>query len=118
MSASKVLTITAIAEALTGLALLFAPSLVVELLLGTQATGIATPIARFAGIALIGLGVACWPGPPIAGMATYGMLVTLYLAYFGFTAPNYGILLWPAVALHAILATLLIWLIAKPRSAA
>jgi hypothetical protein len=73
------LTFAAVAEAATGLALLIAPSLVVQLLLGEQLTGVAIPVARVAGIALIGLGIACWPGPPLVGMLTYSALVTLYL---------------------------------------
>ena len=67
----KVLIFAAVAETATGLALLIAPSLVGRLLLGEDFTGIATPVARVAGFALIGLGIACWPGPPLAGMLTY-----------------------------------------------
>src|ERR1700761_4757604 len=78
------LTFAAVAEAATGLALLIVPSLVGQLLLGEQLTGVALPVARVAGIALIALGIACWPGPRLLGMLTYGALVTLYLAYLGF----------------------------------
>jgi len=87
--------------------LLIAPSLVVQLLLGEQLTGVAIPVARVAGIALIGLGIACWPGPPLVGMLTYGALVTVFLAYLGFARGLTGVLLWPAVVLHLILTALL-----------
>ena len=87
--------------------MLIVPSLVGQLLLGAELTGIAVPVARVAGIALIGLGVACWPGPPLIGMLTYSAAVTLYLAYVGFAGGSTGILLWPAVVLHAILTALL-----------
>ena len=80
----NVLTFAAVAEAATGLALLIVPSLVVHLLLGEQLTGVAIPVARVAGIALIALAIACWPGPPLIGMLTYSALITLYLAYLGF----------------------------------
>jgi hypothetical protein len=100
------LTFAAVAEAATGLALLIVPSLVGQLLLGEQLTGVPIPVARVAGIALIALGIACWPGPPLVGMLTYSALVTLYLAYLGFAGLS-GILLWPAVVLHAILTALL-----------
>ena len=107
MSAMKnVLAYAAAAEVLTGLALLIAPSLVGWLLLGDALVGIAVPVARVAGIALIGLGIACWPGPPRAGMLTYGGGVSLYLAYLAF-AGSAGILLWPAGALHLLLTVLL-----------
>ena len=59
----------------TGLALLIVPSLVGQLLLGEELTGIAIPVGRVAGIALIALGIACWPGPPLVGMLTYSAVV-------------------------------------------
>jgi len=101
------LVFAAIGEAVTGFALLIAPALVGQLLLGEQLAGVAIPVARVAGIALIALGIACWPGPPLLGMVTYGALVTLYLAYLGFAGGLTGLLLWPAVILHAILTALL-----------
>jgi len=76
-------------------------------LLGEELTGIAIPVAGVAGIALIALGVASWPGPSRVGMLGYSAAVTLYLAYLGFTGGFTGILLWPAVILHAILTVLL-----------
>jgi hypothetical protein len=78
-----------------------------SLLLGEQLTGVAVPIARVAGIALIALGIACWPGPPLLGMLIYSAAVTLYLAYLGFAGGLAGVFLWPAVALHAALSILL-----------
>jgi hypothetical protein len=101
------LAFAAIGEAATGLALLIAPSLVGQLLLGEQLSGVATPVARVAGIALIALGIACWPGPPLVGMLTYSAVVTLYLAYLGFVGGWIGIFLWPVVVLHLILTALL-----------
>jgi hypothetical protein len=103
----KVLMYAAVGEAATGLALLIVPSLVGQLLLGEELTGVAIPVARVAGIALIALGVACWPGPPLVGMLTYSAAVMLYLAYLGIVGDLSGILLWPAVVLHAILTVLL-----------
>ena len=97
------LIFAAVAEAATGLALVIVPSLVGYLLLGEELTGVAIPVARVAGIAVIALGIACSPGPPLVGMLTYSALVTLYLAYFGFAGGLTGVLLWPAVALHAVL---------------
>ena len=82
-------------------------SFVGQLLLGEQLTGVAVPVARVAGIALIALGIACWPGPPLVGMLTYSAAVTLYLAYVGFAGGLTGVLLWPAVVVHVILTVLL-----------
>ncbi len=103
----RVLVLTAVAEAATGLALLVVPSLAGWLLFGEELTGVAIPVARVTGIALIALGVACWPGPPLIGMLTYSAAVTLYLAHVGFVGGLTGILLWPVVVLHAILTALL-----------
>src|SRR6266849_6880321 len=103
----KALIFAAIGEAATGLALLIVPSLVGQLLLGEQLAGVAIPVARVAGIALIALGIACWPGPPLVGMVTYSALVTVYLAYLGFAGGLTGVLLWPVVVLHVILTVLL-----------
>ncbi len=103
----RVLVLAAVGEAATGLALLIVPSLVGRLLFGEELTGVAIPVARVTGIALIALGVACWPGTPLVGMLTYSAAVTLYLAYVGFAGGLTGILLWPAVVLHVILTALL-----------
>ena len=101
------LTFAAIGEAATGSALLIVPSFVGQLLLGEQLIGVAVPVARVAGIALIALGIACWPGPPLVGMLTYSALATLYLAYLGFVGGLTGVLLWPVVVVHMILTALL-----------
>jgi hypothetical protein len=104
----KVLTVAAVAEVATGMALLVVPSLVVRLLFGEELTGIVIPVARVLGIALIALGVCCWPGSTaLCGMLTYGALVTAYLAYLGLVGGFTGILLWPAVVVHALLTILL-----------
>jgi hypothetical protein len=103
----KVLIIAAVGEAATGLALRVVPSLVGQLLLGERLTGVAIPVARVTGIALIGLGIAGWPGPPLVGMLTYSTVVTLYLAYLGFAGGLTGVFPWPAVALHVVLSILL-----------
>ncbi len=103
----RVLIFAAVGEAATGVALLLIPSLVGQSLFGTELTGIAVTLARVTGIALIALGVACWPGPPLVGMLTYSAAVALYLAYVGFVGGLTGILLWPAVVLHLILTALL-----------
>jgi len=103
----RVLVLAAISEAATGAALLIVPSLVGKLLLGAELTGIAIPVARVAGIALIALGTVCWPGPPLVGMLIYSAAVTLYLAYVGFAGSLTGILLWPAVVVHVVVTILL-----------
>ena len=107
-----VLAVAAASEAATGLALLAYPPIVVRLLLGAEIVGIGDVVGRFGGIGLIGLGVACWPSgsslQALHGMLTYGTLATLYLAYVGVSGQGGGMLLWPAVAVHALLIILLL----------
>src|SRR4026208_80826 len=104
------LGLTAIIEAATGLALIAAPSLVGRLLFGAEFAGVAIPAARVTGIALLALGVGCWPGSTAFwGMLTYSALATLYLLYLAIRGEWVGPLLWPVVVLHGILTLLLAW---------
>ncbi|HMJ20858.1 MAG TPA: hypothetical protein VK513_03080 [Terriglobales bacterium] len=104
----RLLAFTAIIEAATGLALIIVPSLVGWLLFGAEFTGVAIPAARVTGIALLALGVGCWPrSTAFCGMLTYSALVTLYLLYLAIRGEWVGPLLWPVVALHGILTVLL-----------
>jgi hypothetical protein len=103
----KLLILTGVAEAATGVVLMVAPALVGHLLLGTELAGVSVVVARVAGIALLALGVGCWPGPASLGMLTYNALGTVYFASLAFDGKWAGPLLWPAVGLHAFLAILL-----------
>jgi hypothetical protein len=107
MMKNKVLVFAVVSEIATGMGLLIVPPLVGKLLLGAELTGVAIPVARVAGIALIGLGVACWPGPPRVGMLIYSGAVAVYLAYLGFAVGLNGKLLWPAVVVHVIISAFL-----------
>lgn len=104
----KLLVFAAVSEAATGQALLLVPSLVGQLLLGAELTGIAVILARVFGIALVSLAVACWPGTPLLAMLGYGAASALYLAYLGFAGGMSGPLLWPAVIFHVIMTALLV----------
>ena len=109
------LTLTAIIEGTTGLALMTAPSVVVRLLLGSEISGAGIPLGRVAGFGLLSLGIACWPGrgtagyttPALRAMLTYNSLATLYLLSLGIRGEWVGRLLWPAAVVHGILSLLL-----------
>ena len=113
----KILAVAAAVEAGTGLVLMINPALVATLLLGVEVSGAGTLLGRCFGIALLALGLACWPGrqradtgsPFFRAMLTYNALIALYLAYLGTAGHLNGLLLWPGVALHAVVALLLIW---------
>ena len=107
----KLLAIAAVGEAGTGLVLLVYPPIVVRLLFAFEIEGAGIVISRIAGISLIALGIACWPGRGPkwgpCGMLTYSLAATLYLMYLGFGGKWTGKLLWPAVGAHAVLTILL-----------
>ena len=104
----NLLAVAALAEVATGMALIVVPALVGHLLLGAELTGVAIPVARVLGIALIALGVACWPGrTAFCGMLTYNALGAFYFLYLGIGGEFGGKLLWPAAVLHTILTVLL-----------
>jgi hypothetical protein len=120
MEARTLLTVTALAETGVGLLLLLSPPLVSGLLLGVSLDAPAALIVgRIAGAALVSLGSACWlardDGPNrarrglVAAMVLYNCATVAVLAHAGAGVKLVGVLMWPAVALHAALA---LWCIA------
>lgn len=107
----NLLLVAVITEVGTGLALLLGPGLVSSWLLGIAGTDLVNLFARLFGLALIALGIACWPGPSntAAGRAMlfYNAAIALYLAYLGVFVSS-GLLLWPAVVFHLALSILLV----------
>jgi hypothetical protein len=108
----KLLIFAALSEALFGLILLVYPPIVIRLLFDSEIGGSGVLMSRLAGVALIALGVACWPDRNMFrayfGMLTYSLLAMLYLVYVGVNG-GVGILLWPGAAVHAGLSVLLLW---------
>jgi hypothetical protein len=108
---NAILMLAALAEAGTGVILLAYPPIIVRLLFNAEIVGAGVLMSRLAGIALIGLGAACWPGTDTRrafyGMVTYSLLAMLLLIYIGVRSEGVGLLLWPAVVAHAILIVLL-----------
>ena len=112
----KILAFAAVVEVGTGLVLMIDPAIVGVLLLGAEVSGVGTLLGRCFGIALLALGLACWPGrqraesdvPAFRAMLIYNVLIALYLAYLGTVVHLGGLLLWPGVALHAVVALLLV----------
>ena len=113
----KLLAFCAVVEIGTGIALMIVPETVAALLMRGQITELATLLGRCMGIALLALGLACWPRPQAAppgsaafrAMFTYSTLIALFLGYAGAVAHLGGPLLWPAVGLHGAVAVLLVW---------
>jgi hypothetical protein len=112
----KILAFAAVVEAGTGLALIVDPAIVVRLLLGAELSGVAVPLGRCFGVTLLALGIACWPSrqrrdsraSPFRAMLVYNALIASYLAWLGTIEHMGGSLLWPGVALHGLVALLLV----------
>jgi hypothetical protein len=116
---SRLLKFTAIIEAATGLALIALPAIVVRLLLGAEISGASIPLSRVAGAALLALGVACWLARDdtesrasrglVVAMLMYNIPATAILAFAGIRLHLGGVVLWPAVVLHAAMG---VWCVA------
>jgi len=113
LSARNVLRIFLVAEGATAVLAIVAPDLVARFLFGAEVAGAGVAYGRLLGITLLALVVACWPRagavPPAAlrGFLVYNLLAALYLAWLGAAHRPMGILLWPAVAEHVLVALLL-----------
>lgn len=115
MKRSYFLMVTAVSEGITGLLLLIIPEVLLKLLLGERATTPETIFyARCLGVVLVIFSAGCWLIRNQHGSARqnwfavaaliYDLAAALLLAYLGLAHDMVGILLWPAVVLHTILA--------------
>jgi hypothetical protein len=102
-------------EIVAGAALLLALDIACRLLFGATPEGMSRPLGRFAGVALVALGVACLPsgsvGPrrsAVQGLLIYNVGVAILLVWVGVATTLSGVLLWPAVILHGVIAVALI----------
>jgi len=122
---NRLLKVTAIIEAATGLGLIAVPAIVIRLLLNSEISGAAIPLGRVAGVALLTLGVASWLASYdeqscaarglVSAMVLYNIGTALILALAGIALGLHGMLLWPAVIFHAVMA---VWCVACLRRSA
>ena len=107
----------AVAEAATGIVALAVPETLVRLLLGAELSPAGIVAIRCFGLAIVGLAFACWPDrlpsdtsrSAWRGLLIYNVLIAVYLAIVGSAGDSKGVLLWPVVAIHAVVALLLAW---------
>jgi hypothetical protein len=114
------LTATTALEVGAGLALLTAPALVFGPAIDTP-TG--STVARVAGAALLAIGVACWLARHdgqshaargiVGGLVIYNAFVVAVLVYAGTALGLSSGGLWPAAAIHAVMAA---WCVTSLRS--
>jgi hypothetical protein len=130
MRRAYVMIVTAVVECGTALSLLVFPSVPLALVLGVEQAAPETVfVARLTGAALLAIGVACWlarndHGHPaqlglLTGVLIYDLAAAALLASAGLVLSMVGLVLWPAVMLHATLAVwCVICLSPKPRGTA
>ena len=103
-----------------GIALLVMPAAAVSMLLGVpldMPAGLV--VGRIAGAALVALGLCCWGARQdehnivatriVSAMLLYNVTAVVVLAYAGVGWRLFGVGLWPAVVLHALMA---VWCLA------
>jgi hypothetical protein len=114
------LTMMAIIEAPTGVALLVLPTVAAGLLVGASLDMPASlTVTRVAGAALLSLAVACWLARNdersraakglVASMLLYNIGAVAVLAFAAISLRLGGVALWPAVVLHVLMA---VWCLA------
>jgi hypothetical protein len=120
----RLLTLTALAEAATGIALLAQPSQLISLLVGVPLDAPAALVAaRVAGVALLSIGLVCWFARDDEAGRTMRSLVMSLLFYNAgaisvlvnarIALGSAGVGYWPVVLIHLALA---VWCIACLRS--
>jgi hypothetical protein len=113
MNSRTTMMLSSAIEIATGIALIAIPDLVARVLLGTGLSASGIAVARLAGCGLLALGLSCWPtADHVTPQATralfaYNLLAGLYLGYLRVDGSFASFLLWPASALHVVLAMLL-----------
>ena len=104
------LVAAALGEAIFGFFIFMLPGLMLNLFFTVEPVPGAVIMTRIAGVALVGLGIACYPDggrQGLYGLLTYSTLLMLYLISVGVSGAT-GPLLWPGVIVHALLSALLI----------
>jgi hypothetical protein len=98
-------------EIIVGASFLLVPNAQSQMIFGATPEGIGDTWARFAGIALIGLGIACMPSNlagtrqfAVRGLLVFNIAATIFFAWVAVATTFRGVVLWPVVILHAVIS--------------
>ena len=101
-------------EIIVGAILIAVPDLPCLLVFGSKPESIAKPLARWVGVSLLALGIACVPArnaepnrSAMRGLFVFNIGTTALFAWVG-TVTAHGLVLWPVVILHAVIAVALL----------
>jgi len=110
-----VVTAAAWLEIVVGMTFIALPYLLCRLLFATIPEGLTVPLARFAGVALLALGIACLPSKragslrgAVLGLLAYNVGATVICTWVALATSFRGLLLWPVVVLHAAITVALL----------
>jgi hypothetical protein len=102
-------------EVVVGLCFIGIPNVPCRLLFAATPEGIAMPLARFAGVALLGLGIASLPSKlagsrrgAVLGLLAFNVGATIFCTWVAVATLFRGFLLWPVIILHAVIACALL----------
>jgi hypothetical protein len=101
-------------EIIVGLSFIAMPDVPCRLLFAVTPEGFTNVVARGAGIPLLGLGIACLPLKPgshrgaVLGLLAFNVGASILFAWVAATTSFRGVLLWPFIILHAVIAVALL----------
>lgn len=109
-------------EIVVGAIFIVLPDLPCILLFDAKPEAMGRPLARWIGISLFALGIACLPLKRMQphrsaelGLFVFNAGLAVMLACYGAIASVHGFLLWPIVILHAVIAAMLLPLMFSPK---
>jgi hypothetical protein len=115
MRRRSVVTTAACLEIMAGAAFLTVPDVVCRLLFAARLEVIGTILTRFVWLGLFSLGVACLPARArtsnrhaVVALSAFNAAAAILFAWVGIATTLRGVLLWPAVVLHAGIAAQLL----------
>jgi len=107
-------------EIIVGASFLIATDAQSQFLFGATAEGLAVIFAQFVGIALISLGIACVPSKvagtrqmAVRGLLIYNITIAIFFAWVAVATMFRGVLLWPVVIMHTVIAITLFLVLRK-----
>ena len=110
-------------EIVVGIVFITVPDIPCTLLFDAKPEGIGGPLARWVGIGLFALGIACLPSKTgelrhstVIGLFAFNAGITILLAWVGISVAMHGLLLWPVVILHLLISVALLWALLPPNA--
>ena len=109
-------------EILAGASFVILPDIACRLLFRATPDSLAWPLARWVGIALLALGIACLPskttklhGRAVLALFLFNAGVAALFLRVGTATVIHGPLLWPAAILHSFISLALLLLVLFPK---